>query len=367
MNPTPRTQRQVKPSVPGTGKESVKCQVSSAKKFFLALRSWPLALKNGYILVITVLFIGAILVATTVSLLALGWAAEQNGVVYSNTNQALEAAQGCMGIALDKMRKNGSYAGFETYVFPGNLGSCEILSIQGGGYSNRTICTEGTSGDTTRRLRMKVSAFLPLVVISEAEEIPAVGTCGGIESFNSSSSPGGGASSSNASSVAVGSSSAASSIGASSSTAASSAASSVNPNCGNASCQLSEGEECDDGNTDNGDGCSSACLVEVGCTCMGSCSEGSPRLCSCIVYESSSSADSSDASSAASCGNFTCEGGAGEQCDLGAVNMGIGTGCLNNCQIEFGWSCAPACGGGPQSCSAASSSSGGGGMPGVGM
>lgn len=39
------------------------------------------------------------------------------------------------------------------------------------------------------------------------------------------------------------------------------------------------GEGCDDGNLDNGDGCSSACLVEVGHSCINNASVSATSLC----------------------------------------------------------------------------------------
>lgn len=73
-------------------------------------------------------------------------------------------------------------------------------------------------------------------------------------------------------------------------------------------------EGCDDGNTDNGDGCSSSCMVEPGATCV-----GEPSQCAMAV-----------------CGN----GGdpeAGESCDAGSQNglfYGDGKGCSKTCTRE---------------------------------
>lgn len=36
-----------------------------------------------------------------------------------------------------------------------------------------------------------------------------------------------------------------------------------NPRCGNGILETNRGEECDDGNTDSGDGCSATCTIEV--------------------------------------------------------------------------------------------------------
>lgn len=85
------------------------------------------------------------------------------------------------------------------------------------------------------------------------------------------------------------------------------------PDCGDA--EKSVDEACDDGNRDNGDGCSGNCLVvEVGYTCD---APGSP--CSLVAL----------------CGDArrVLE----EGCDDG--NAEAGDGCAANCQIEAGYAC----------------------------
>jgi cysteine-rich repeat protein len=79
------------------------------------------------------------------------------------------------------------------------------------------------------------------------------------------------------------------------------------PNCGDTVVDHDEGEQCDDGNTQDGDGCSSTCQVEVG----------------------------------GACGNGTLEPGNDEECDDG--NTQDGDGCSSNCQFEpLGASCGDA-------------------------
>ncbi len=68
------------------------------------------------------------------------------------------------------------------------------------------------------------------------------------------------------------------------------------------------GEQCDDGNISNGDGCNASCNVEAGYTCT-----GSPSICSSV------------------CGDGIV--GAGEQCDDG--NLINGDGCNSFCQFEI--------------------------------
>ncbi len=86
-------------------------------------------------------------------------------------------------------------------------------------------------------------------------------------------------------------------------------------NCGDST--IDEGEECDDGNRLDGDGCSSGCLVEEGWDC-----EGQPSVCTSL------------------CGNGTLD--PGEECD--GDNLGGNT-CLT---VDGGFSggnlrCSAAC------------------------
>ena len=69
-------------------------------------------------------------------------------------------------------------------------------------------------------------------------------------------------------------------------------------------------EECDDGNTVDGDGCSNNCTLEYGYSCIGK---------KCRSY----------------CGNGVV--GEGEECDDG--NVFNGDGCSSNCTVEEGWTC----------------------------
>ncbi len=79
------------------------------------------------------------------------------------------------------------------------------------------------------------------------------------------------------------------------------------------------GETCDDGNTSNGDGCSSACAVEADCRCAA----GNPSLCVCC-----------DAGLCA-CGDRIRT--ALEECDDG--NVANGDGCSSTCTVEDDFDC----------------------------
>jgi cysteine-rich repeat protein len=89
-------------------------------------------------------------------------------------------------------------------------------------------------------------------------------------------------------------------------------------------------EDCDDGNLQNGDGCTDACTIEDGWQCQSTV--GDPSVCE------------------PTCGDGLAflQTAAGaptiEACDDG--NLAGGDGCSNTCTVEVGWSCdAPAAGG----------------------
>jgi len=143
--------------------------------------------------------------------------------------------------------------------------------------------------------------------------------------------------------------------------------------CGNAT--LETGEECDDGNTDDGDGCSKVCQVESGYTCPNvgmkcrpivSCGDGAINQateqcddgnavpndgCSatCQIEPNFQCPTPGQPCVSVVCGDNAVRGT--EQCDDG--NAAPGDGCSAACQVEPGWACqtpgrpcAPRCGDG---------------------
>ena len=90
--------------------------------------------------------------------------------------------------------------------------------------------------------------------------------------------------------------------------------------CGNA--QLEDGEICDDGNTDDDDGCSTECVVEDGWECS---EPGEP----CTKKKENKKSVCGDGKLAKD-----------EDCDDG--NKKSGDGCSSGCVVEDGWTCSDA-------------------------
>lgn len=88
------------------------------------------------------------------------------------------------------------------------------------------------------------------------------------------------------------------------------------PECGNG--YVEPGEECDDNNSDNGDGCNSACEKEEGFICLGASVQ--PTVCVTICNDGLIRGD--------------------EVCDDGPGGVGDGDGCAADCtETEAGWNC----------------------------
>jgi fibro-slime domain-containing protein len=133
------------------------------------------------------------------------------------------------------------------------------------------------------------------------------------------------------------------------------------PSCGDGA--LDPGEQCDDGNTTGGDGCSANCLVvEQGYTCAAAGAECAPAvICGDGLQSSSEQCDDGNTTggdgcsatcqlekdfvcptpgqaclSSVSCGDGVISGD--EQCEDG--NTASGDGCSSDCKLEAGFQCA---------------------------
>lgn len=99
-------------------------------------------------------------------------------------------------------------------------------------------------------------------------------------------------------------------------------------NCGNGESNI--GEQCDDGNKNDGDGCSAKCSIEPNYVC-----DGSPSVCKCASGYDDANHDGI-CEKLDPCGNGQED--SGEQCDDG--NKNNGDGCSAKCNIESNYVCA---------------------------
>jgi cysteine-rich repeat protein len=98
--------------------------------------------------------------------------------------------------------------------------------------------------------------------------------------------------------------------------------------CGDGDLNGLAGEECDDGNTANGDGCDGICIVER-------CGNGVPQGGSGEECDDGNTSDGDGCDAICRlevCGNGILQEGAGEECDDG--NTVPGDGCSESCSVE---------------------------------
>jgi hypothetical protein len=129
----------------------------------------------GYIFLVSVLVIGVIASVTAASLLLLGWAAEQNGLLIMQSARAFEYANTCAERVIHQLRIDHSYGGNVSQVF--DYGSCDIEPVGGSGVMQRTVCVAGHSGNAIRRLEIDIDQLYPSVVVRTWRETSSFTLC----------------------------------------------------------------------------------------------------------------------------------------------------------------------------------------------
>lgn len=131
--------------------------------------------RPGYILLVSVLIVGAVMSATAFTLMLLGLGAELSGAAIADSAQAYENAQSCAEHALLSLRSDLAYDGGDTVDMPN--GDCVIEAVGGGGNFDRTICVEGTMARSVRRMEIVVHRVLPETAIRSWEEVSSFTLC----------------------------------------------------------------------------------------------------------------------------------------------------------------------------------------------
>jgi len=124
--------------------------------------------KKGFVLLITVLVIGAVATAIAVGLLNLGSGVTVSSIYLEQSFQAKALADACAEEGLQQIRDNTAFAGTGTLVL--GQGNCSYTVTSGGG-SNRTVETVGTVDSVVRKVRVLVTAINPYIVVSSWQDI----------------------------------------------------------------------------------------------------------------------------------------------------------------------------------------------------
>lgn len=131
--------------------------------------------RQGYIFLISVLFVSAMVISAIGSFTMISIGSLQNGLTFQSSAQAMENANTCAEVGLMKLFLDNGYTGNESLSL--GDGTCEILQPGGYGNSNRTLCVEGMMGSNTRRMEVVVSTLLPSIAVYSWQEVSTITAC----------------------------------------------------------------------------------------------------------------------------------------------------------------------------------------------
>jgi len=121
----------------------------------------------GYITLISVLVIGAVGLAITISLILLGLGSSRTSFALEQSNQTKALTNACAEEAMQQIRDSMSFTG------NGNLslgqGTCNYTVTSQGG-QNRTITALGTVGTIVRKVKIIISKINPTITVTSWQE-----------------------------------------------------------------------------------------------------------------------------------------------------------------------------------------------------
>ncbi len=124
--------------------------------------------QKGFIALITVLVIGAVGVAITVSLLLLGLGSSRTSFSLEQSNQAKALANACAEEALQQIRDSIPFEG--SGGLTSGQGSCSYTVTKLTG-QNRTITASGTVGTIIRKVSIALDKIVPDINITSWQEV----------------------------------------------------------------------------------------------------------------------------------------------------------------------------------------------------
>lgn len=127
---------------------------------------------NGYVILISVLIIGAVALSVAVTLLFYGTELTVTSANFYNSELMQSATDGCAEIALQRLHDNPGYTGNETITFP-PPGSrvCTIGAVLGTGNTNRTVQVTAVVNGMFGRIQIVIATLSPTLVISSWQDV----------------------------------------------------------------------------------------------------------------------------------------------------------------------------------------------------
>ncbi len=123
---------------------------------------------SGYIVLLSVMIVGAIAVSIALTFILLGTSLSANSLAQEQAGQARALASACLEEGLQNIRSSTAYTG------SGNLnigqGTCTYTVSNLGG-SNRLVIASSTVGTIIRKVQTNVTAISPSIVTNSWLEV----------------------------------------------------------------------------------------------------------------------------------------------------------------------------------------------------
>jgi hypothetical protein len=125
--------------------------------------------RDGYVALTTILIVASVtlIIAVGLSLRSIG--ESQMSFAEESSHRALALANLCAEKALMKLEDTFNYSGSESINIGEN--SCDILSIEGSGNTNRIVKTQSTVSNHTRKVKLEVAVVSPIMEITSWREV----------------------------------------------------------------------------------------------------------------------------------------------------------------------------------------------------
>lgn len=136
--------------------------------FYSTHKKWYNTETKGFITLISVLVIGVVGVALTLSMILLGLASSKTSFAIRQSYQAKALANACAEEALQQIRDSTPFTGTNTLTL--GQGTCSYTVTSQGG-QNRTITLLGTVGTIIRKATIVISKINPSITVTSWQEV----------------------------------------------------------------------------------------------------------------------------------------------------------------------------------------------------
>lgn len=123
---------------------------------------------RGYVLLTSVLILGAIGLTIGVTVALLGTDATRTQHVSRDASEAKYIAEACVERALQSIRSDGAFTGVSNYSM--GEGSCDVTVADTGG-DTRSIESIGASGNITYRIDAHITEINPFILVGDWDDV----------------------------------------------------------------------------------------------------------------------------------------------------------------------------------------------------